>query len=111
MIRPVWESPSRFRLFGTRSNGEFVVRQVSRDGGERGEVLLIVRAVSENNAASGRQGWRDPWLSPATSPFQCAHMEGVPRAAKPETFGFERALYLFSGNLNSRSASRLTGTI
>ncbi len=39
-------------------------------------------------------------IDPA-NPFQRTLMEGVPRAAKPKTFGFERALYVFPGNLNS----------
>jgi hypothetical protein len=39
--------------------------------------------------------------SDPANPFPRADMEGVPRAAKPKTFGFEPALYLFPGNLNS----------
>ncbi len=37
------------------------------------------------------------------NPFQRAHREGVPRAAKPKTFAFEFGLSLFSGNLNARA--------
>jgi hypothetical protein len=41
-------------------------------------------------------------IDPA-NPFQRAHKEGVPRAAKPKTIGFELGLSLFSGNLNVRA--------
>lgn len=39
-------------------------------------------------------------IGPA-NPFQRAHLEGVSRAAKAKTFGFELASHHFPGDLNS----------
>jgi hypothetical protein len=68
-----------------------------RTGGDGRMFLEAVAPTPAANANSSLFG----------APFQRAHLEGVSRAAKAKTFGFELASHHFPGNLNSnRLAAR-----